>query len=96
MANIYINMHRGTGADVEVHREDCNEARKILRAGAGDDAGPVVESTLVGIWEEYNEDFISEAKHFGVPMNERAWPMDVYPCTGVVKTRTYIDDYPKA
>lgn len=96
MVNIYINMHRGTGSDVEVHREDCTEARKILKHGAGDDAGEAPHVTPVEIWEEYNVDFIQESLGMGYPAGQLAWNVDIYPCTGLVKTRTTVTDYPES
>lgn len=78
MANLlYIN---GMGAsaehDVEVHAAGCRDAVKKISSMIYDDAGEVPAMSIADLWEEYNMDFIAEGG---------AWPIAVYPCTGLVK-----------
>ena len=86
MTNIYIDLHAGDEAGVEVHREDCAEAGKILRTRAGSSAGAVPHGTPLEVWEEYNADFIED----------EAWTWDVaiYPCTGLVERKQIITGHP--
>ena len=86
MTNIYIDLHAGQETGVEVHREDCAEAEKILRARAGSSAGAVPRGTPLEVWEEYNADFIED----------EAWTWDVaiYPCTGLVERKQIITGHP--
>lgn len=95
MVNIYISMNQGSGSLVEVHREDCSYAQTIFENREGDDAGVVPHFTPVEIWEEYNLDFIGEAKSLGIPMEEMTWDVDIYPCTGLVTEMTTVTGYPE-
>ena len=85
MTNIYINLQEGLEADVEAHREDCPEAKKILRTMSGESAGMVPHGTPLEVWEEYNADFIED----------EAWTWDVaiYPCTGLVERKQIVTGY---
>ena len=85
MTNIYIDLHAGDETGVEVHREDCAEAVKILRTWAGSSAGAAPHGTPLEVWEDYNADFIED----------EAWTWDVaiYPCTGLVERKQIVTGY---
>lgn len=93
--NFYVNMIHGDGSYVQVHDVDCTHAQGILDSRQGEEGGTVPKLTPVGLWEEYNLDLIWEAEALGVPVYERTWDVDVYPCTGAVDSRTTVTGYPE-
>ena len=85
------NFHVDT--EVEVHHPKCQHLGKY-RANpllwAEGNAGLADLDTAREAWEEYNADFIAEAEDMGEPGEAATWPVTVFPCTGLVGTKTTI------
>lgn len=90
----YVNTtNYNTDTEVEAHRPDCQHIDKFRRARlfwADADGGLADLDTAREVWEEYNADFIDEAEDMGEPVESAAWPVTVFPCTGLVDTKTTI------
>lgn len=90
----YINtVNFDVDTEVEVHRPNCRHLgkfRAIPMLWADADAGLADLDTAREAWEEYNSDFISEAEDMGEPVESAAWPVTVYPCTGLVTEKATI------
>ncbi|SMY01242.1 hypothetical protein [Brevibacterium aurantiacum] len=90
----YVNTtNYATDTEVEVHRPNCQHVAYFRTARLfwdGADAGLADLDTARATWEEYNSDFIAEAEDMGEPVESAAWPVTVYPCTGLVETKTTI------